>query len=113
MLFEDFEQRWGENKQDLTKLSDSIALVEALDPRTKPTSSNGSVAKRYAGPGGEERPNDADQEKERVANKNGKRRRRENDVASSDSKRRKIKGKKRKSQKEIESALDGFNMEGG
>ncbi|KAI9922355.1 hypothetical protein PsorP6_000955 [Peronosclerospora sorghi] len=36
MLFEDFEQRWGENKQELTKLSDTIDLAKELDPRTKP-----------------------------------------------------------------------------
>ncbi|KAI9909882.1 hypothetical protein PsorP6_010607 [Peronosclerospora sorghi] len=103
MLFEDFEQRWGENKQDLSKLSDTIALAEALDPQQRAMD---LLQKDMPALAGEERPNDADQEKERVANKNGKRRRRENDVASSDSKRRKIKKEQRKSQKEIESALD-------
>ncbi|KAI9917098.1 hypothetical protein PsorP6_017229 [Peronosclerospora sorghi] len=102
MLFEDFEKMWGENKQDLTKLSDTIAFPEALDPRTKPYVSKDSpvwllieqrsmdlLQKDMPALAGEERPNDADQEKEGVANKNGMRRMRENDVASSDLKRRK------------------------
>ncbi|KAI9921857.1 hypothetical protein PsorP6_002263 [Peronosclerospora sorghi] len=74
MLFEDFEQRSGENKQDLTKLSDTIALAEALDPRTKPYVSKDSplwllieqratdlLQKDMPALAGEERPNDADQ----------------------------------------------------
>ncbi|KAI9918528.1 hypothetical protein PsorP6_011620 [Peronosclerospora sorghi] len=76
MLFEDFEQRWGENKQD------SPNLDEALDPRTKPYVRNDSPAcllieqremdllqKDMPSLAGEERSNDADQEKEGVAKK--------------------------------------------
>ncbi|KAI9912754.1 hypothetical protein PsorP6_005227 [Peronosclerospora sorghi] len=99
MQFEDFEQRWAENKKDLTKLLDTIALAEELDPRTKQYVSKDIpvwllieqramdlLQKDMPALAGEDRANDADQEKEGVANKNGKRRRLENDVASSDSK---------------------------